>query len=248
MNRNTFILLFLLLTACSQVQKQQTLYVNSQDTLVVKSPVLVNVPENGIFEFEKLNPNAAYKETGMFEEGFRVGDWHYEIGNFNQKLHWGILNDTTLGLRFNLFQGVDSINTGKGYGRIMYPAILGNIGATYFLNGQLKKMIPALGYEQAVKAQFDTLNFQVLNYEMRKLPTRNNDVAVVKVKLQSNRTGKTYYSNYIYAFIKQEFLELSVDFDDPGNVYANILFNGILTNLTYKGQRLYSPYLKPESK
>ena len=45
-----------------------------------------------------------------------------------------------------------------------------------------------------------------------------------------------------YGFIENHFIEFSVSSATKNNMYANILFDGVLTNFSIDGKWLYNPF------
>jgi hypothetical protein len=96
-------------------------------------------------------------------------------------------------------------------------------------------------YEQIMKNDLQRIGYSLLSFESNQLQNngRNIDISLMSAEKPN---GEPKFIKSGYTFINSDFIEFNVISSDKEDFYASKLFDAVLTDLTYKGKKVYNPF------
>lgn len=200
--------------------------------------------EDSLLTFYDFKNPSDVKEVGFIKDGFRNGLWVYNLPSGVKKITWGDYKNKDLDLETNLFERADTIKYGNSFVRFLYKTDMGDLILNIFINGSLKDSLPETNYRPITERQFSKLGIETRSFKTFKIDYTPNDIYVSDIGAMEISNSKAKILKTAFSFIdKNTFVEFSV-ISSRENVYREILFNAVLTNLFVNGKRLYNPFKK----
>jgi hypothetical protein len=234
----------IVLVACNS-KTHLSKYQDSTDKYFVQVQLSQHLAsEDSLLTFYDLKNPSDAKEVGFIKDGFRNGMWVYNLPSGVKKITWGDYKNKDLALETNLFEKADTMKYGNSFVRFLYKTDMGDLVLSIFINGSLKDSFPETNYRQITEREFSKLGIETLSFKTFKIDYTPNNIYVSDIEAMEKSNNKTKILKTAFSFIdKNTFVEFSV-ISSRENVYREILFNAVLTNLFVNGKRLYYPFKK----
>lgn len=205
---------------------------------------IINGLEQGEWFF--FNAENQLTERGNYENGLRVGKWHYPYNKNDSTIIWRKFRKGNLGLVFNIPLPLKVIEDSLEYIKFSNKdtSNLFNIVLSIHSIEQSRKTIDEYyrqGEEEIVA------NGWTFTSEKNKIVTSNRDVYFNDYTIKQDIKQGFNVLN-VYSMINdKEILEISARFSEDAAFSARLIFFSVLTNIFYNEQRLINPWEKIES-
>lgn len=235
MRRISFLFASILLFSCNNSRTCNVVFIDLNNQYCVESRGIDSEKENGRYIYYDFNMPDTFKQGGFYLNGFRNKTWQYNVNGNLKSVEWAYFKDENLNIETNTFFKGDSTKNGDGFTMLEYSTEYGPLSLTMSINGPLKDSSPEINYARITKEQLETNNYSVMDYKLKTVADDKRNVYVMDVLVQGRYdTAGRYFLRTAYAFINNTFIEFTVNWKNEKNVYAPVLFDGVLTNFYYK--------------
>jgi hypothetical protein len=247
-----------LLTACFSKQDKKKLenimkemawvsnytYVDSRDTLEVLQVGAEKGPleENSTVSLTSKGSNFR-SYSGKYTDYLKDGQWMYQTGKRERTaINWaafmiGDFIKTNLPARGNTTT-IDS-HTEKYILTVKQDSI-----TILFHADTLSARVKRRPYEDLVKEEMQNRGFTLSSTENKLLQDSSNTISVTSMQFKKGKEELLYKT--AYAVLQSGYLAYAMQYDAKNQVSAELLFDGVLTNLFLNEERFYYPFRKKE--
>jgi hypothetical protein len=220
-------------------------YIDSRDTLLVMHSTQYsdNLDENSNLSFsDPARPMLSY--SGQYNDGLKNGAWTYLRGLKNiVTIHWAPFTIGNYGIRTNLSKKGSIANVDEHTSK--YVLVTSDSIIINFYADTLNARVKRRPYEDVVKEQMQGKGFELRNTENKLLQDTSNFVSVTAMTF-TNNSGKTVLYKTAYVVLKSGYLAYAMQYGEDLKNQAELLFDGVLTNLYLNEERFYYPFRKNE--
>lgn len=196
-----------------------------------------------LFILSDFNEPANVKEAGFIKDGFRNGLWTYNFNPDVKTIKWGYYKDPNLDFETNLFQQIDSRKFGDSYTKFVFNTGSDKVVLSININGPYKDSLPEINYKRLAEDEMVKIGNETIYFRTKKLLNDHNNIYINDIKIKSTATNQIKFIKNVFCSLDKDlFVDYSVVYSEEKNVYANILFDGVLTNLFINDKRLFDPF------
>lgn len=237
-----FYLLFFLI-ACNSKNKQLVYQDSSDKFYVTIEKVTKNGKTDSLLTFHDFDNPSQIKEAGFYKAGFRNDVWSYNLPTEVKTIKWAYHKDKNLNFETNVFDYADSAKYGDFFTKLLFTTEIGKIVLTVSVNGPFKDSLPENNYARITKNEFYKTGITPISFNTRKIANKPNDIYLNEITAKIDATNEKRYMKSAFSFVdKNHFIEFGVSSGTKNNIYADILFNAVLTNFNIDGKWLYDPF------
>lgn len=233
--RNFLVASFLLLLSCSS-KKTTTYFLGYPNKLEYKGH-LTNNKEESVFEF--FDAKGKRVSAGSYVNGFRDGNWYYNVDDSLIEIKWAHHKDKNLGFETNMFATGDTIYYGDYNTKIDYTVGNGKISVGVAINAPFRDSVAKIGYRKVSEEELRSINYTIKSFDS----TQIQDIKIYSFNATNDDEQKRIYLNVAFGNIGNKDIQITV-ISNGGvkKAYNDIFFEAVLTNFFLDSQRLHFPY------
>lgn len=247
-----------LLTACFSKQDKKKLeniikemawvsnytYIDSKDTLEV---LQVGAEKGPLEENTTVSLTSAGSSirsySGKYTDYLKEGQWMYQTGKLERTtINWAAF---TIGdfIKTNLPERGTTTTIDSHTEKYILPVKQDSITILFHAD-TLSARVKRRPYEDVVKEELQNRGYTLSGSENKLLQDSSNIISVTSMRFTKGTEALLYKT--AYAVMQSGYLAYAMQYDAKNQEPAELLFDGVLTNLFLNGERFYYPFRKKE--